>query len=130
MRLVSFRVCVITAEGKYDDMLCQIARLLISDDGRLETNQKKNVLKRRKYNYCAAKWKNPLSDVSLLEEAAVVAVKVSAASLPNILLEECCFFFLFELSPARVLTVLMKPIREPHGSCSTRNRNTVPLFSR
>lgn len=42
MRLVSFRVCVITAEGKYDDMLCQIARLLISEsDGRLETNKKK-----------------------------------------------------------------------------------------
>lgn len=42
MRLVSFRVCVITAEGKYDDMRCQIARLLISEsDGRLETNKKK-----------------------------------------------------------------------------------------
>lgn len=40
------------------------------------------------------------------------------------------FFFLFELLPARVLTLLMKAIREPHGSCSTRNRNTVPLFSR
>lgn len=125
-------MCVITAEGKYDNMRCQIARLLISEsDGRLETNKKKNVIKRRKYNYCAAKWKNPLCDMSLLEEAAVAAVKVIAASLPNILLEECCFFFfLFELSPARVLTVLMKPIREPHGSCSTRNRNTVPLFSR
>lgn len=98
MRLVSFRVCVITAEGKYDDMRRQFARLLISEsDGRLETNKqtKKKVIKRRKYNYRAAKLKNLLCDVSLLEEAAVAAVKVIAASLPNILLQECCFFYFF-----------------------------------
>lgn len=59
---------------------------------RLETKtkqNKKNVIKRLKYHYCAAKWKNPLCDLSLLEEAAVVAVKVIAASLPNISLQEC-----------------------------------------
>lgn len=68
--------------------------MLISEsDGSLET-KKEIALKRYKYHRCTAKWKNPLCDVSLLEEAAGVAVKVTAASLLSILLQECCFFYL------------------------------------
>lgn len=85
MRLSSFTVRHYGRRHRSDNMRRQFARLLISEsDSRLET-KRMMFLKSSSYHHCAAKWENPACDVPLLEEAAVVVVKVVAASQPNIL---------------------------------------------